>query len=261
MSGLFKIVARRFLDILKILVTGRIFFESNELKRKIRKAEGSFKTRGECVKGEELVSVVVPTKNEAFHLPSLLTSLKLATYKPIEVVVVDYSSTDGTVEIAKNFDARVSVVDKKGCGYASHIGVLESRGDIIIRTDADAVFPPDTILDAVKVFRRNKRVKLYHIGHLYRDGALPLNLMAHVYDKYWREKWKTSGHFMAFTKDIYEAVGGFDVNRTVGEDFAFGQKVSKKFLIAYNPSKVVLVSSRRNRGTGFLNYILGRRLR
>jgi len=250
----------RILDLLKILATGQIVSELRELSKKRQDVVESFQIRRWC-KGKELVSIVVPTKNEALYLPFLFSSLNRSWYKPIEVVVVDYSSTDGTVEIAQNFGAKVVLAKEKGIGYASHIGVLESRGEIVIRTDADAIFPPSTILNTVKVFRENKGVKLYHMGHLYRDEGVLVNLIAHLYDKYWREKWKTTGHFMAFRRDIYKDVGGFDANKKVGEDFDFGEKLSKKFLIAYHPDKVILVSSRRIRGTGFMNYILGRRRR
>lgn len=257
----FKITTPRFLDLFKILATGHIVSELKDLNRKMRKIEESFQNKRTWVDGKELVSIIVPTRNESSYLPFLLSSLKLAKYKPIEVIVVDYSSTDGTIEIAQNFGAKVVPVGKKGVGYASHIGVLESRGEIVIRTDADAIFPPDTIFNIVKVFHRNKRVELYHMGHLYRDGALLLNLVAHLYDKYWREKWKVAGHFMAFRRDIYEDVGGFDCNKIVGEDWDFGRKASKKFHIAYSPNDIILVSSRRIRETGFLNYMLGRRRR
>ena len=257
----FKILAPRFLDLFKILATGHMVSELKDLSMKIRKIDDSFQNRRTWVEGRDLVSIIVPTRNEVSYLPFLLSSLKVAKYKPIEVIVVDYSSTDGTIEIAQNFGAKVIPVSRKGVGYASHIGVLESRGEIVIRTDADAIFPPDTIFDTVKVFHRNKRVELYHMGHLYRDGAPLLNLVAHLYDKYWREKWKVAGHFMAFRRDIYEDVGGFDCNKIVGEDWDFGKKASKKFLIAYHPNDVILVSSRRISETGFLNYMLGRRRR
>ena len=250
----------RVLDLLKILATGQIVSELRELSKRRQDVVESFQIR-RWYKGKELVSVVVPTRNEAFCLPFLLSSLNKSWYKPIEVVVVDYSSSDGTVEIAQNFGAKVVVAKEKGVGYASHIGVLESRGEIVIRTDADATFPPGTILNTVKVFRENKRVKLYHMGHLYRDGGVLVNLIAHLYDKYWREKWKATGHFIAFRRDIYKDVGGFDANKKVGEDFDFSEKVSKKFLIAYHPDKVILVSSRRISSTGFVNYILGRKRR
>ena len=256
----FSVLPKRILDLLRILVTGQIISELKELNKRRQNVVESFQIR-RCIKGNELVSVVVPTRNEELCLPFLLRSLSKSWYKPIEVIVVDYSSSDRTVEIAKSFGAKVVCVRKGGIGYASHIGVIESRGEIVIRTDADAIFPPDLIMNVVTVFREDKCVKLHHIGHLYWDSNILVNLIGQLYDKYWRSLWKVTGHFMAFRREIYEIVGGFDPNKKVGEDFDFGSRVFKKFRITYSPDMVVLVSSRRIKASGFMNYILGQRRR
>jgi glycosyltransferase involved in cell wall biosynthesis len=96
-----------------------------------------------------LISFVVPTRNEARYLPRLLTSINYITQVcrgPAETIVVDYRSEDGTPDIARKMGARVIHVDKPGVGYASYVGVLSARGDIVIRTDADAIMTPLAIL-------------------------------------------------------------------------------------------------------------------
>jgi cellulose synthase/poly-beta-1,6-N-acetylglucosamine synthase-like glycosyltransferase len=101
------------------------------------------------------ISFVVPTRNEAGHLPKLLMSINYIAQVcgvPIETIVVDYRSEDGTPDIAKKMSAKVAEVDKPGVGYASYVGVLSSKGDIIIRTDADVIMTPSAIQETIKVF-------------------------------------------------------------------------------------------------------------
>ncbi|MEM4976613.1 MAG: glycosyltransferase family A protein [Desulfurococcaceae archaeon] len=111
-----------------------------------------------------MVSIVVPTRNEANRIPILLKSLKLSTYRNLEILVADYMSSDGTPEIARSLGAYVIEIDKPGVGYASFVAVNKARGDIIIRTDADAIFPPYIIDYTVSVFEKRTNVLLLHLG-------------------------------------------------------------------------------------------------
>jgi len=207
-----------------------------------------------------LISIIIPTKNEEAYLPKLLMSLKMQNYKNYEVIVIDYMSSDRTVEIAKKFNAKVIKVERPGIGYADHIGVLESKGDIVVKTDADVIFLPNTLCRMIKVFDTINKLKLYHVAHLYIDGPFFVNLVAYIADKYWRQPWVTLGHFIAFKKDIYGNKVYFNINLNFGEDIDFGRKVYEVYgakAIYYDKNNFVLTSARRMRKVGLINYALG----
>jgi dolichyl-phosphate beta-glucosyltransferase len=94
------------------------------------------------------LSVVVPAYNEeerlAVTLPSMLSYLEAAG-RSFEVIVVDDGSADGTASVAESFAGRgVRVVRharNRGKGAAIRAGVLESRGDRVLLTDADLSTP------------------------------------------------------------------------------------------------------------------------
>ncbi|MEM1570218.1 MAG: glycosyltransferase [Thermoproteota archaeon] len=138
--------------------------------------------------------MVVPTRNEANKIPILLKSIRQSHHKNLEILVADYMSGDGTPQIARSLGARVIDVDKLCIGSASFLAVNEAKGDIIVRTDADAIFPPN-------ISERFSRAVLLHLGHIYVGSGFIDNLVAFLYDKYWRELWKTAGHFMAFRRE------------------------------------------------------------
>jgi len=94
------------------------------------------------VSKKPLISVVIPAYNEEKFLARTLTSLKAQKVDvPFEIIVADNNSTDDTVAIAKQFGARVVVATKKGVCAARQAGTEIARGEIIISTDADTVFP------------------------------------------------------------------------------------------------------------------------
>lgn len=210
-----------------------------------------------------LVSIIIPTRNERAGITALIKSLKASCYKNIEIIVTDYMSTDGTPEIARALGAKVLEIDKPGVGYASFVAVENSRGDIIIRTDADTVFPRDVISIAVKMLRNNEKL-VSHIGHVYYDGGLTENFMAFIYDKYLREAWQTTGHFIAFKRGLVEKGVNFNPKLKYDDDWDFGRRVYHRFgahVFTYDYRPSILVSARRIYKTGLTKYILGSRVR
>ncbi len=90
------------------------------------------------------VSVVIPALNEAENLPYVLPRIPRWVD---EVVLVDGSSTDGTVEVARQLcpDIRVVVQEGHGKGAALRTGFAAAAGDIIVALDADGSTDPAEI--------------------------------------------------------------------------------------------------------------------
>jgi glycosyltransferase involved in cell wall biosynthesis len=79
------------------------------------------------------LSAVIITLNEEHALPKCLDSLSFAD----EIVVVDSGSTDRTIEIAKDYGARVIQQDWLGYGPQKQFGVDQARFDWVLCIDAD----------------------------------------------------------------------------------------------------------------------------
>src|SRR6266850_3307499 len=103
-----------------------------------------------------VISVIVPTYNEADSLPPLVERLGAAmSGHTWELVVVDDGSPDGTAEVANRLSAQhpVWVVRRPGkAGLASAViaGFKEARGDILVVMDADLSHPPEVVPALVK---------------------------------------------------------------------------------------------------------------
>src|SRR4051812_46085183 len=70
-----------------------------------RAAVGGAAGGGAGVRGS--VTVIIPARNEAHNLPALLRSIAVQSIQPLEVLVVDDESSDGTAEVARELGARV----------------------------------------------------------------------------------------------------------------------------------------------------------
>ncbi|MFJ8112606.1 bifunctional polysaccharide deacetylase/glycosyltransferase family 2 protein [Streptomyces sp. NPDC096132] len=104
------------------------------------------------------VSVIVPAYNEKECIANTLESLAQSTH-PIEVIVVDDGSTDGTSEIARAaadklgmYNVRVIRQENAGKPAALNNGVRNASYDIVIMMDGDTVFEPDAVHQLVQPF-------------------------------------------------------------------------------------------------------------
>ena len=96
------------------------------------------------------VSVIVPARNEQEHIKRCLLSLHAQNYPNFEVIAIDDGSTDNTLKIMKEIERTVvpknilkiiSLTNKPnswtGKTWASQQGYLQSKGSILLLTDAD----------------------------------------------------------------------------------------------------------------------------
>ncbi|MYS94966.1 MULTISPECIES: bifunctional polysaccharide deacetylase/glycosyltransferase family 2 protein [Streptomyces] len=100
------------------------------------------------------VSVIVPAYNEKECIANTLDSLAHSTH-PIEIIVVDDGSTDGTADIAESLrmpNVRVIRQANAGKPAALNNGVRNASHDIVVMMDGDTVFEPDTVRQLVQPF-------------------------------------------------------------------------------------------------------------
>lgn len=89
---------------------------------------------------ENLISVIIPARNEELTIGALLESLSKQEYKKFEVIVVNDESEDETLWTASQSGmANLKVIHNKGKGKKAAIttGIRQARGNIIVTTDAD----------------------------------------------------------------------------------------------------------------------------
>lgn len=89
------------------------------------------------------VSVLIPTLNSASVLKDCLESIKNQNYpkNKIEIIIADGGSTDGTLQIAKKFEAKIFPNPLKTGEAAKAVGIKQVTGDLIAFIDSDNILP------------------------------------------------------------------------------------------------------------------------
>lgn len=105
-----------------------------------------------------MVSILIPVYNEELFIERRINNIFESTYPKnrLEVVVIDSGSRDKTrSKIDSNFQNTVTLIteeERKGKAHAINLGLDICKGDIVILTDATALYDRETILELVTTF-------------------------------------------------------------------------------------------------------------
>jgi hypothetical protein len=126
------------------------------------------------------VSIIFAARDEEEKLPSALATLVAIDYPSLEIIAVDDRSSDATSRILDEFAAshpRLTVVHVKelpagwlGKPHALLKGYQASTSELIVFTDADVKFTPDSLRRIVSLFRARKLDHLALLGDVERSN-------------------------------------------------------------------------------------------
>jgi len=187
------------------------------------------------------VSLIIPTYNAQNYLASLLERIGSQSIGDCELIIIDSSSVDKTVEIAKQYTENVIVIPQ---GEFDHGGTRAkaaqiAKGEILVYMTQDAL-PCDnqTIENIVKVFENEKvgaaygRQLSYEETNLFGKHLREFNYPAESYIREKNDKQtfgiktvQLSNSFAAYRKDVLMRTGSFKDGLILGEDVYTGARI------------------------------------
>jgi 2-polyprenyl-3-methyl-5-hydroxy-6-metoxy-1,4-benzoquinol methylase len=207
------------------------------------------------------ISVVVPVLNDREGLRELLDALAAQSRPPDECVVVDGGSTDGTVELLDgwraHFPLRVVHLPGRNIAAARNAGIRAADFDWIACTDAGCVPVPgwldaidaarpfsDLVAGVVEVEGTTPLERVLALTHYPRTDELMrpaawIRISHRLFGRRYVET-RSGGGYLAFSKPVWKAVGGFPQKVYAGEDRAFTTAVVRSgFRTTRSPDAVV----------------------
>jgi glycosyltransferase involved in cell wall biosynthesis len=197
-----------------------------------------------------MVSVVVPTRDEAKRVEEALRSLANLDYPALEVIAVDDRSSDGTGAIIDRVaagDPRVRALHIAelpegwlGKCHAMQAGARLAEGELLLFTDGDVVFAPDTLRLAVRYLLARRLDHLALLpglvsGGYWEDAVKSYFAMLFIVGvRAWaagsasKNVYVGIGAFNLLRRTAYEAIGGHETLRLeVTDDLMLGKRVKQ----------------------------------
>jgi glycosyltransferase involved in cell wall biosynthesis len=208
------------------------------------------------------ISVIVPTLNEAENIQVFLESIDVQPPVAYETLVVDGGSSDETCTIAEEHNARVLVLPGHGEFISRNIGAKMAKGDLLLFTCADIIFPKNIFQRIVEKFEDNPQlIALSGPGHPF-DAPLVGKLEYATYDLFRYllaklpkplKRFSTSTNFLVVRKDFFEKTGGF-LTDDINADGLMGRKLLKMGEVAFFMDTNVYASGRRIKNMGLIAF-------
>lgn len=210
----------------------------------------------------EKISLILTVLNEEAAVGELLGSLAHQTRPPDQVVVADGGSTDGTVDAVRRAAARlpfpVEVLELSGAGISAgrNAAVRAAHHSWIVCTDAGVRLDPAWLealagsLAAGAQAAAGAFLADPHSPFELAMGATVLPLAAELHPG----RFLPSSRSVAFTRDLFEAVGGYPEWLDYGEDIVFDLAVMERGGFAWTPEAVAHFRPRSGLGGFFRQY-------
>ncbi len=189
------------------------------------------------------VSVIIPVFNGERLLAEAIESILAQDYQPLEIVVVDDGSTDGTGEIANRFANRINYIRQpnRGPAGARNTGLENAQGNLIGFLDADDLWIQGKLAVQEGALRNSPAADIA-LGHLQRlkltqaNGFVPhgspelaLNLGASL-----------------IRRRVFDVVGTFDESFRFGDDWDWYMRVREMGVPILVQNDVVLFYRRHD---------------
>jgi len=224
------------------------------------------------------ISVIVAARNEEKNIGKLIAAVQKQNYPShlFELIIVDDHSTDKTADVIKPFLSNqiqliaLNVSDKATVAFkkaAIDVGIKNSKGDLIITTDADCTMS-ENWLSTIAAYYEQHHPKMIVMpvviknNHFFLGRFQTLDFMslqgitgASVHKKI---HGMCNGANLAYTRNIFNEVNGFaGIDHIAsGDDMLLMHKISKNYKneILFLKSKNVIVETQPETSiTGFIN--------
>lgn len=204
-------------------------------------------------------SVIIPLYNKDAEIEATLRSVLAQTLQPLEIVVVDDGSTDGSAAIVERIDSPlVRLIRQANAGEcaARNRAMSEAHGDYFALLDADDTWKPTFLEEIAALIGEHPECGIYSTAF---DIHSPTGIVRGncptsrgVVENFWQEsmsRYVTIPSASVLPRSVVEELGGFPVGMKMGGDQYMWIKVVSHHKVCFSPKALCnysMVASNRS---------------
>lgn len=190
------------------------------------------------MKNNVLVSIITPCFNSAKTIAKTIESVLKQTYKNIEYIIIDGSSTDNTLEVIKEyepyFEGKLRVVSEedKGIYDAMNKGINLASGELIGMVNSDDYYSFDSVEIMVKNMLNVKYQILYGYQRNLKNGK---ETKICIYHHEFLDQQMITHPTCFVTKSVYKDFGLYNCKYKSSADYEFMLRIYHGGRVAFKP--------------------------
>ena len=166
-----------------------------------------------------MISVIIPVFNHELYIGEAIQSILDQAYQPIEIIVINDGSTDGTKEAALQFEASIIYIEQQnsGIGSALNTGIRIATGEYIGILDSDDLWVKTKIALQLPVLQKNRDIGMV-FGYIenFHSPELKESTKKRIYCPPDPMPGYAKSAMLA-KRNVFEEVGGFDASLRTGD--------------------------------------------
>lgn len=191
-------------------------------------------------------SIIIPLYNKEKFIEKTLESVLSQTYQDFEVIIINDGSTDSSVDKILTFnDPRIQLIhqENQGVSSARNLGIKKAKGKYICFLDADDYWYPDFLKTIHHYSLKLPEQKVFAVAI---EVETKNNLFQAQYSIQRKDNFEIVNFFESslkeavlwtssacFQKNVFEEVGGFDINIKKGEDTELWIRIGLHYPIVF----------------------------
>ncbi|OPX40858.1 MAG: glycosyl transferase [Desulfobacteraceae bacterium 4484_190.3] len=210
------------------------------------------------------ISIITAVRNGVSSIGDCIESVQNQTY-PVEHIIIDGGSTDGTIEIVNKYRDRISKFiseQDKGIYDGMNKGIKIATGDIIGILNSDDVYADETVIEEVVKAMEGKNADVCWGDLVYVKKNDTDNIV-----RYWKSSAYKSGRFKRgwmpphptffVRKSVYEKYGYFNLDFPIAADYEIMLRFLERYKISsyYIPKFLVKMRAGGRSNKSLLNII------
>lgn len=178
------------------------------------------------------ITIVTPSFNQANYLPETIESILNQNYPNLEYIIIDGASTDGSVDIIKKYESRLSNwVSEKDKGQSDAImkGFAKSGGELFAWVNSDDILLPGCLQRIAEqyVLSGYPDILTGNVIYIDKEGKITryVRLPRQSRFLFFRGVWHASAPAVFFKASLFRSVGGVNLDYHLCMDFDLWMKM------------------------------------
>lgn len=199
------------------------------------------------------VSIITVSFNSAKTIADTIESVLSQDFPEIEYIIVDGGSSDGTVQIIRQYESRISKwISEKDQGMydAMNKGIAMATGDVIGILNSDDVYMNKHVISDLMALLEKQKAQVVFADLILVDQDNPNKVLryydsGHFHPDKFRFGWMPAHPTVFVRRELYKAVGPFSTTYQIAADYEMLIRILaiQKAPYAYFPKPVVRMRS------------------